>query len=252
MTAGPVNGGLLRPLGDGKSGSGPQVISDQGRCLSRRSLLGIGAQALGGLALFGRGATAALLAPPPGGAIRFDVLRGDDVVGQHEVDFRADGGRLAVETRIEVSVSVLGVVVFRYRHLGIESYEDGRLVRFKSETDDDGTRFRVDGEARPDGFAISTAKGMLMAPKDILVGSYWTPRVLERRVLIEPKRGRIKEQRVEGRERVTVPVEGTARAAMRYRVSGIINGTVTYDDSGRWIAATLVTRGTDIVYRLRG
>lgn len=188
---------------------------------------------------------------PPGG-IRFDVLRGDRVVGRHEVDFRATGNRLQVETRIDVVVSVLAVVVFRYRHLGIETYEGDRLVRFESETDDDGARFRVNGDARPDGFAIATAKGMVIAPSDILVGSYWTPRVIERRLLIDPKRGRVKEHVVAGRDRITVPVQGTARAATRYRVSGIISGTVAYDDDSRWIAATLVSKGSEIVYRLLG
>ncbi|MBX3515902.1 MAG: hypothetical protein KF815_03030 [Rhodospirillales bacterium] len=230
----------------------PGTSHYKAQALSRRRVLLTGAGAAGGILALGRPGWAQLLADVPTGGIRFDVLRGDRVVGRHEVDFRVTERRLQVETRIDVAVSVLAVVVFRYRHLGIETYVDDHLVRFESETDDDGARFRVHGDARPDGFAIATAKGMEMAPSDILVGSYWTPRVIERRLLIDPKRGRVKEQVVAGRERITLPVRGTTRPATRYRVSGIITGSVTYDDDGRWIAATLVSKGSDIVYRLRG
>lgn len=229
----------------------PGKSDDIGRALSRRRALQTAAAAAGGLWALQRPGWAQLLTAVPTGGIRFDVLRGDRVVGHHEVDFRVAGSRLQVETRIDVAVSVLAVVVFRYRHLGIETYEGDRLVRFESETDDDGARFRVHGDARPDGFAIATAKGMALAPSDILVGSYWTPRVIEHRLLIDPKRGRVKEQVVSGRERITVAVQGTARAATRYRVSGILTGTVAYDDDGHWVAATLVSKGSEIVYRLR-
>lgn len=229
----------------------PGKIDDIGRALSRRRALQTAAAAAGGLLVLQRPGWAQLLTAVPTGGIHFDVLRGDRVVGHHEVNFRVAGSRLQVETRIDVAVSVLAVVVFRYRHLSIETYEDDRLVRFESETDDDGARFRVNGDARSDGFAIATDKGMSIAPSDILVGSYWTPRVVERRLLIDPKRGRVKEQVVSGRERITVAVQGTARAATRYRVSGIITGTVAYDDDGLWVAATLVSKGSEIVYRLR-
>ena len=232
----------------------PGTINHKAQALTRRRVLltGAGAAAAGSLLLLRKPGWAQLLADVPPGGIRFDVLRGDRVVGRHEVDFRVTDRRLQVETRIDVVVSVLAVVVFRYRHLGIETYVGDQLVRFESETDDDGARFRVLGDARPDGFAISTAKGMVMAPSDILVGSYWTPRVIERRLLIDPKRGRVKAQVVAGRERITVPVQTTTREATRYRVSGIITGSVTYDDDGRWIAASLVSKGSEIVYRLRG
>lgn len=215
--------------------------------LSRRRLL------LGtcGLGLLASPATAALLAAVPERGIHFDLLRGEALIGSHSVDFRADGDRLAVETRIEVRVAPLGIVLFAYRHHGRERYAGERLVAFDSETDDDGGRFFVHGHATADGFTVRTKKGEALLPADTLIGSYWTPAVLRRPMLLDPQRGRLKPQQIESEERLRLGVGGQDVAATRYRISGIMNGTVVYADDGRWLAATLLKKGAEIVYRLR-
>ena len=128
--------------------------------LSRRRLL----QGACGRGLLASPAAAALWAAVPERGIHFDLLRGEALIGSHRVDFRADGDRLAVETRIEVRVAPLGIVLFAYRHHGRERYAGERLVAFDSETDDDGGRFFVHGHATADGFAVRTKKGEALLP----------------------------------------------------------------------------------------
>jgi hypothetical protein len=210
--------------------------------------------------LFGAGAVLATLpvpaqtAQPPAATqsgIRFDLLRYGIAIGDHAIDFQADGDRLEVRNRIDVSVGALGVVLFEFLHSSRESYEGERLVAFDSETTDGDGRFFVSGRASDDGFTVRTRKGTGVLPADTLVASYWSPRVLTRPVLLDPQRGRLKPQVIEAKERISIDVAGESRPATRYRISGVLHGTVVFDDEGRWLAATVMKKNSEIVYRLR-
>ncbi len=219
---------------------------------TRRNVLGT--LALGSLlALSHRSASAALtiprVPPPP---IRFDVFRSGDVIGSHKVDFSAaeDGG-LAVATRIAIEVRILGVKAFEFLHQSTELWSDGRLHKFDSETLDDDSRFFVNGHATADGFQITHRKGSELAPADIMVGSYWTPEIARRNLLIDPQRGSIKEQKLIGEDTLAVPIGSASIQATRYTLVGLTKGWVAYDEHGRWLAAELTKNGSDILYVLR-
>lgn len=197
------------------------------------------------------GLTGAAVPRGPDKPIVFDVLLSNAQIGEHVVEFRSDGDVLEVHTRIDIKVKLLGILFFNYQHTGVESYENDRLSAYESQTTDDDSQFFVKGRALADGFEITNKKGSFLAPANIWVASYWTPRVLTRTELIDPQRGKIKPQIVEPGEPVTLPVGDSNRSGTRYRISGVVNGTVVYDDQGRWIGATLTKKGSDIVYRLR-
>lgn len=184
--------------------------------------------------------------------IRFDIVREGDVIGAHAVDFALSGETLSVTTHIEVEVRILGVKLFEFRHYGTEVWADGRLQKFESETLDDDSEFFVDGRAEADGFRMSNRKAVEMAPADIMVASYWTPEIARRAQLIDPQRGRVREQQLLGKDMVKVAVGSTIVDATRYTISGVNNGWVAYDDRGRWLAAELNKKGSDILYRARG
>lgn len=187
--------------------------------------------------------------PPP---IRFDVVRDGSVIGEHRVDFkRADRGYSA-ETRIDIKVQILGVTAFEYHHRSTEVWRNDRLQTFHSETSDDGSDFFVDGRATADGFEMTNRKGSESAPADVMVASFWTPAIPQQRQLIDPQRGRLKDQQLLGVDTFTVDVAGTPVATTRYRVSGVSDGWVAYDDQGRWLAAELQRKGSAILYRLHG
>jgi len=219
---------------------------------TRRTVLG-GLIAGSLLVLYQRSARAAFampsVPPPP---IRFDVIRAGDVIGAHEVDFALAGDALSVTTRIEVEVRVLNVKLFEFRHKGTEVWAAGRLQKFDSETLDDDSKFFVVGRATADGFQMTNRKGVEMAPADIMVASYWTPEIARRTQLIDPQRGRVKEQQLLGKDSIKLSVASATVDATRYTISGVNKGWVAYDDRGRWLAAELNKKGSDILYRVRG
>ena len=106
------------------------------------------------------------------------------------------------------------------------------------------------GRAEAGAFRVVNRKGTEMAPADIMVGSYWTPSIARQTQLIDPQRGRVKPQQLLGTDTLKVPVAGKPVETSRYEVTGVTEGWVAYDASGRWLAAMVRKKGTDIVYRL--
>ena len=68
---------------------------------------------------------------------------------------------------------------------------------------------------------------------------------------IEPKRGRLRTQEVLGQVLAEVRIGGTVRPAREFRIAGILDGSCTYDESGRWVAARFRKQDSEIVYRLQ-
>jgi len=247
-----------RPFPSLQEQTAPGPGSDPLGLSRRQALRGLagGILATGTLLLpGGRGAATAAPGPsrlpaalPP--AVRFDVLRGNDTIGSHQVDFQGNINDFSVRTRIDIAVRLLGVTVFVFRHDSTEQWRNGRLQTFESKTTDDDSEFFVSGRATADGFSISHRKGSELAPADIMVASYWTPSIAQQTQLIDPQRGRLKPQQLLGTDSLQVPVAGKPVQTTRYRVTGVTEGWVAYDAGGRWLAAVVRKKGTDIVYRL--
>jgi len=187
----------------------------------------------------------------PRRAVRFDVLRGGELIGYHLVEFADAGDGLAVRTDIEIEVRILGIRAFVFRHQSVERWTMDRLQSFDSETVDNDSQFFVRGRAVGDRFQITHRKGKEVAPADIMVASYWRPAIARQTRLIDPQRGRVKDQQLLRRDRIVVPVGDRDLPADQYRLNGVVDGWVAYGDDGDWLAAELKKGGSDILYRRR-
>jgi hypothetical protein len=197
----------------------------------------------------GAGAAGPLAPPPP---VRFDVIALGAAVGRHTVTFSQAGDAFTALTRIDIDARVLGVRLFRYRQETRESWRQGRLQAFTSEGNDDGQDFRTAGQAGEGGFVVDGRTGRVVAPADVMLATYWTPLMLTRAEVINPKRGNLKAQTVRPDGEATVSLGGETRSARRYAITGVLDGTILYDAAGRWVGASFDRKGAAIEYRLAG
>lgn len=194
----------------------------------------------------------AVMAAAAAGPLTFDVIWADDIVGAHAVRFETAEGALRVRTAIHITVKLLWMTLFSYIHNSTEVWRAGRLVSFESETKDNDRTDTVKGEARDGGFEVTGRRGTLMAPADIIPGTFWNPEILSRHVVLDPKKGTLEEQVVRGHDRIRIEVGGHPRTVTRYRLDSILNGAIDYDDQGQWAGAWFKKRGGRVHYRLRG
>jgi hypothetical protein len=212
------------------------------------------------LALVGGVAALPLVGLPPIGRARaavsrnlhFQVLRDGSQIGEHRIDFRADGDRLAIVTQIDIKIEALIFSVFRFMHRSEEIWDAGRLVSIESITDDDGTALQVSGGAVPGGFRIVGIGGPFLAASTLMTSNtLWDPRIVRESRLLDAQRGG--EMGLIARQLPDELVEtsqGHLRTSCYLLITPLYAGRIFYDADNRWVKALLELRGQNIEYAL--
>ena len=200
---------------------------------------------LGGLRLAGT----ARAAPTGTEQMAFSVLREESPIGHHALTFWRRGDEQIVEIDIELKVSFGFVTLFRYEHRNTERWRNGQLVSLNTQTNDDGTRYWVEAERAGDALEVRTGDGVRSAPIDIIPTSYWNPRTVDQRVLLDTQAGRLLNVDISSlrRDPVTTP-KGQVDARL-YRMAGDLNLDLWYGPNGEWIKLAFLARGSQIEYR---
>jgi hypothetical protein len=184
--------------------------------------------------------------------LRFRALWRDSAVGEHHVRFLMEGDRLTVDTHVDIAVRVLFFNVFRLKHEAREIWRSGRLVSLTSETDRDGTRLRVAGNAVENGFRIVGDDGPFLASAHLLTSnSLWDRRIVNESRLIDVQYGSEigLVAKPLGQEQVDTP-QGTVRASRYQMITPHYAGSVFYDDDQRWVKALIELKGETLEYVL--
>lgn len=186
----------------------------------------------------------------------FKVLREGAPFGSHTVSIRREGNRDVVDIAIDLEVRVAFVTVLRYSHRNTEIWQNGRLVRLDTATDDDGERYRVSAEATGDGLLVRTRDRSYVAPAGTMPTSYWNRAVVEHSALLNTQTGELMPVTVQRLADETLPgVDGEMTAA-RYRFVNGDNGApfdVWYSQrDDRWVKLRFDARGARIDYALDG
>ena len=95
---------------------------------------------------------------------------------------------------------------------------------------------------------MNGAEGEFLAPAGILPTSYWHPRTVEQRRLLDSQHGRVLEVNPAFLGRETLAGDMAAR---RYRLSGDLDLDLWYSDSGEWLKTAFEARGAEVSYALR-
>lgn len=209
--------------------------------MTRRSVMGTAAGAVAACTTSGAFASSR--------SMQFDVIRGNNLIGTHRLDFMLRGDALVVNVEISLVVEVAWIPVFRYEHANTEVWRDGRLVQLDSRTHDDGNDHVVHAEVDGDGLVIEGDHGRIVAEPDILTTSYWHPETPTRDRLLDTQKGRIVEvvHVPSGIDRMAVARDSLE--AQRYEASGDLDLTIWYSLQGIWCGLRFDARGEQVNYQ---
>jgi hypothetical protein len=184
--------------------------------------------------------------------IRFRASHRGETVGEHSVTFRADGERLSVVTRIDITVKVLFFTAFRLKHDAEEIWQSGRLVSVQSTTNNDGVLLKVSGYAAADGFRILGADGPFLAPAHLLTSNtLWDSKLVHESKLIDVQHGSEVGMvaKLIGAELVDTP-QGRIRASHHQIITPHYAGSIFHDGGGRWVKGSIERQGELLEYAL--
>jgi hypothetical protein len=208
--------------------------------IGRRALL------TGALAVLAPGCASAM--PPE---LRFNVMRNGSAIGHHVVTFRQDGDTLLASTAVDIAVRFGPLVLFRYTHSVRETWRNGQFVTLDSDTDDNGTPWRVHAVRAGDHVLVEGLEvpARVLPPATVPL-THWNILCTER-PLFNPQDGVPVESSVVPRGEDMVPLaDGTTVRAAHYSLVGKVALDDWYDDSRVWTALRSVGKdGSTIDYR---
>ena len=123
------------------------------------------------------------------------------------------GDDTSVQSELKIAVKAIGIVVYRQEARRAEHWRNDRLVSFEGVTVTNGNKLEVRGEARDNGFAITTPSGTVIAPSNVHPSNPWSAMVLNTDYMMSTKTGRLIHVRVSGGEEEVVAFAGSGNTA---------------------------------------
>ena len=130
--------------------------------------------------------------------IEMDVLRNGKKIGHNKYTFKNQNNLLIVENEISFVTKLIGIKLLDLNGSSTETYENGKLIKFKSDTiqnkkkkyselilDEDKKTFKINGSSF-NGNVTSAA----------IVGNWWNHNILQSKIIISPLSGSLKFQEV--------------------------------------------------------
>src|SRR5215469_1682125 len=137
-----------------------------------------------------------------------------------------------VQTRAHFEVTMLGVRMYREDAQRTERWQGNRLVSFHGVTNKGDGPVEVKGEARGNGFVITSSQGTITAPASVHPANPWSANFLSSNTMMRPDSGKIEQVRVGGAQETTVKIDGASIPAVKFDVDGATKYTVWLDGRG--------------------
>jgi uncharacterized protein DUF6134 len=171
-------------------------------------------------------------------------------IGTYSDTIQQTGDTLRIDTKLRVAVKVLGIVVHREEADRTELWRANRLVSFHSITTTNGKPIEVQGEARDNGFVITSPSGTAVAPANVYTSSPWSTRLPDTGVMMSTKTGRVETVQNLGSEQALVPVLGSEVPVRHVQIYTDKHQDVWLDRSGVPVRFRTEVAGTPIDFVL--
>tara|TARA_B100000029_G_C17423067_1_gene905040 strand:- start:323 stop:1006 length:684 start_codon:yes stop_codon:yes gene_type:complete len=185
--------------------------------------------------------------------IEFDIFRNNKHIGQHIFSFKKNGNQLEVESEINFIIKKFGVVLYKYHVKGTEYFENGKLVKFNSKTDQNGKKKYVNIKLEDEKLVIDGSSFKGKVPTNYLLGTWWNHSLVESEAQISAVSGRIIKQKVTFLGKENLIIGDKSYNTLHFNFSSVdkkltkdkkLNTDVWYDeDTLNWVKASFKKKG---------
>jgi Family of unknown function (DUF6134) len=142
------------------------------------------------------------------------------------------GDTTEVESKLDVEVKILGVVMYSEAAERSEHWQNGRLLSFHGVTDMNDRKLEVKGEARGNSFVITSPTGTVVAPANVHPSNPSPANLLNTDTMMSSKTGELFKVRVIGGAVERAMTDGHFGQIRRYEIDSDIRQYVWLDDQG--------------------
>jgi hypothetical protein len=173
-------------------------------------------------------------------------------IGRHVVTYSCQGDDLLVETKISGEATMLSVPIYTLDGSYREVWRGDRLLSFDSRVDDNGEKFEVSARAEGDKMLIDRRRGTIEAPATIVSDHPWNYAVLDRTLLFDARRGKLRHVQIEPAGEEMLTIGGREVPARKYNMTGDLKRVLWYGEDGTWLQSQLNYGGGKVFVTLGG
>ena len=191
--------------------------------------------------------------------IEFDIYRNNKHIGKHVFSFKKSQGVVNVKSEINFEIKKLGITLYTYHAEGTEIYQNGKLIKFNSKTNQNGKNKYVNIDLVEDEYIIDGSSYKGKAPLEFLIGTWWNHSIVKAEAQISAVSGRIIYQKVEFLGKEKIKSDNKEYDTLHFNFSSTdkklvknkkLNTDVWYDEKSlNWIKASFDKKG-EWEYRL--
>jgi len=139
-------------------------------------------------------------------SIEFDIYRNNKHIGKHIFSFERRNNQLFVKSNINFVIKKFGVTFYKYFTEGVEIYEDSKLIKFNSKTNQNGKKKYVNIVSSNNELEIDGSSYKGKALNDFMLGTWWNHSLVKAKAQISAVSGRIIHQNVKfiGKEKIKI------------------------------------------------
>ncbi len=178
-------------------------------------------------------------------ALGYSIRKEGEPIGQERVTINRDGDAALVEVRTTTRAKVL-FLEFHYDHSRREEWQGGKLVRMVADTDDDGTKSKLEAVRGDNGWTMTVNGESAERVGDPLPLTLWGRAILDRKELfsiIDAKPYRVQVAAL-GNEAVNL--DGKVQQADHFRITGDVERDLWYGADGYLLKAAFQRSGYPI------
>ena len=128
-------------------------------------------------------------------------------------------GQTRARSHLQILVKIMGMTMHRETADQNESWSEGRLKSFQSDTLVNGKDLKVSGQARGDHFEVTTASGTIAAPVDVAASDPWSFSHTGHGTVVSLRSGKLDQVDITGGELERVVAHGVPVMARHFHVS---------------------------------
>ena len=185
--------------------------------------------------------------------IEFDIYRNNKHIGEHIFSFAKSNEQISIESKINFIIKKFGIVLYEYHVEGKEVYEDGKLIKFNSRTDQNGKEKYVNLKLENDEYIIDGSSFKGKTPTNYLLGTWWNHSIVETEAQISAVSGRIINQKVTFLGKETIKIGNKNYKTLHFNFASTdkklkkdkkLNTHIWYDEETlNWVKASFKKKG---------
>ena len=185
--------------------------------------------------------------------IEFDIYRNNKNIGKHKFTFKKVNNQIFVSSNVNFIIKKLGVTLYKYEAKGTEIFEDGKLVRFNSKTNQNRKEKYVNIDLVQNEYIIDGSSHKGKTSDVAKVGTWWNHNLVEAPAQISAVSGRIIKQKVKFLGKKQIEINGKTFETLHFNFSSTdnklgkgkkLNTDVWYEEKTlNWIKASFKKKG---------